>query len=205
MLPGLDGSGNVPGMQRVSFLRAALLAGLIAGLAACLLAGCKPAPPVPTLYENKQVGLRFNPSPGWDVAEKTEAGCAFAVEATKGQDLHFLICISPPRPEILFTENTFVSCENVKEYIRQALKGVRPTCDPGGAGGHFGYDTLYARLLQSGDRARVQFVNHLFMPVKGRLVQVMAYSIGDDDKKAHALFDKNRPALFDMMGSVRVR
>jgi hypothetical protein len=178
---------------------------MLAGLAMSMLAGCEPAPPAPTLYENTQAGVRFNPSPGWDVAEKAEAGCLFAVEATKGPDLRFLICLSAPRPEILFTQNTFVSCENVKEYIQQSLKGIRPTCGGGGSGGHFGYDTLYARLLQSGDKTRVQFVNHLFMPIKGKLVQVMAYTIGDDDKAAHALFDRNRPALFDMMSSVRVR
>ena len=85
------------------------------------------------------------------------------------------------------------------------MKGVQPICRRGGAGQVFGYDTLYARLLQSEGKVRVQFVNHLFMPVKGRLVQVMAYSLGDDDKAAQALFDENRSAFFAMMGSVRLR
>ncbi|WP_243360802.1 hypothetical protein [Fundidesulfovibrio terrae] len=172
---------------------------------AWISAGCSQEPPQPRVYENAEAGVRFYPSRGWDVAEKTEEGCLFAVEATNGPDLRFLICVSPPRPEILFTQNTFVSCENVKQYIAEALKGIRPTCSRGGAGGSFGYDTLYARRLQAGSRVRVQFVNHLFIPLRGRLVQVMAYAIGDDDKAAHELFDANRNAFFNMMGSVRLR
>ena len=179
---------------------------LIVFLCACMLAGCSQEPPPrPPGYENTTAGIRFNPVHGWDVAEKSMDGCQFAVEASKGPDLHFLICVSPPRPGILFTQNFFVSCENVKQYIQEALKGIRPTCNRGGAGTVMGYDALYARFLQSGNKVRVQFVDHLFLPAKGKLVQVMAYSIGDDDKAAQALFEESRSAFFTMMGSVRLR
>lgn len=197
MLPGRDKSGYQRAMRRLS--------ALILALAAWTFAGCSQEPPQPRVYENAEAGVRFYPSRGWDVAEKTEEGCLFAVEAANGPDLRFLICVSPPRPEILFTQNTFVSCENVKEYITKALKGILPTCSRGGAGGSFGYDTLYARRLQSGSRVRVQFVNHLFIPMQGKLVQVMSYAIGDDDKDAQKLFEANRNAFFNMMGSVRLR
>jgi len=178
---------------------------LILCFTACLLIACSQEPPKSRMYENPKAGVRFYPASGWMVSEVTEDGSLFSVEATKGPDLRFLISVSPPRQDILFTQNTFVSCENVKQYIEESLKGVQPICRRGGAGQVFGYDTLYARLLQSGGKVRVQFVNHLFMPVKGRLVQVMAYSIGDDDKAAQALFDENRSAFFAMMGSVRLR
>jgi hypothetical protein len=178
---------------------------LILGFAACLLIGCSQEPPKPRIYEDPKTGVRFFPASGWVVTEVTEPGALFAVEATKGPNLRFLISVSPPRQDILFTQNTFVSCENVKQYIQESLKGVQPICRRGGTGQVFGYDTLYARLLQSEGKVRVQFVNHLFMPVKGMLVQVMAYSIGDDDKAAQALFAENRSAFFAMMGSVRLR
>ena len=174
-------------------------------LAASLLAGCSLEPPKPQGYENAAAGIRFTPASGWEVAEMSVEGCVFAVEASKGPGLRFLICVSPPRPEILFTQNVFVSCENVKQYIQEALKGIRPICNRGGAANVSGYDTLYARFLHSGSKVRVQFVNHLFLPVKGKLVQVMAYAVGDDDKAAHELFDQNRSAFFNMMGSVRIR
>ncbi|GFK92733.1 hypothetical protein NNJEOMEG_00560 [Fundidesulfovibrio magnetotacticus] len=180
---------------------------LTACLAACLLlAACAQEPPERRSYRNDAVGLRFHPAKGWTVAETTEDGCTFAVEASNGPDLRFVICLSPPRTDILLTQNAFVSCENVKQYVAESLKGIKPTCMRGGAGDHFGYDTLYARLLRGGDgKVRVQFVNHVFAPVKGRLLQVMAYAVADDDKQAHALFDANRAALFAMMQSVRLR
>lgn len=176
-------------------------------LAACLLAACtQEPPPRPQPWENVQAGIRFYAAVGFEVRETTEESCQFAVEASKGADLRFRICVSPPRPEILLTQNDFVACENVKLYIEQALKGIRPTCNPGKAGDLFAYDTLYARRLKDEHgKVRVQFVNHLFVPAKGKLVQVTASAIGDDDKHAQALFEQNRGALFAMMSSVRIR
>ena len=156
-------------------------------------------------YESARAGVRFLAAPGWTVTEKTEEGCSFSVEAVKGPDLKFLICVSPPRPDILFTHNAFVSCENITQYIREALKGLHPACRQGGAGPHTGYDTLYARLIRADSRVRVQFVNHVFYPVKGRLVQVMAIALADDDKSAQALYEENSRAFDSMMGSVRLR
>lgn len=177
----------------------------IAALALLLaVTACMSDPPRPG-YENPSTGLRFSPAKGWDVADVTEEGCTFAVECVKGPDLRFLICAGPPRPEILFTQNTFVSCENLKQYITEKLKGIQPTCAMGKAGPLFGYDTLYARYLQSGSRVRVQFVSHLFAPKRDRLVQVIAYSIGDDDKAAQELFEENRYAIIKMIDSIRLR
>lgn len=174
-------------------------------LAVWLLPGCSQEPPPQSkTYRDPKSGISFNPAPGWTVAEKKEEGCDFAVEAAKGPDLRFLICLSRPRPDILFTQNAYVSCENIKQYIQESLKGVRPTCSKGGSATLFGYDALYARLLHSEGKLRVQFVDHLFVPSKGRLVQVMAYSVGDDDNAAHELFDDNRMAFFTMMSSVRL-
>lgn len=177
---------------------------LLAVLAASLCLGCAQEPPPSRLYRNEAARIRFHPAPGWTVAEKTEEGCTFAVEASPGPDLRFQICVSPPRPEILFTQNTFVSCENVKQYVESALKGIRPSCTGVGAGDHFGYDALYARRLAAGDKVRVQFVEHQFIPVKGRLVQVMAYAVGDDDRQARELFERHQKALTGMMQSVRL-
>lgn len=175
-------------------------------LLACLaLWSCSPEPPPYRTYENAQAGIRFNPSHGWNVEEKTEPGCLFAVEASRGPDLRFVICISAPRQDILFTRNAFVSCENVKEYIENELKGLKPLCSRGGTTTLMGYDTLYARLLKSGDKVRVQFVNHLFIPAGGRLIQVMSMAVGDDDKTAKELFEANRHSFFAMMASVRTR
>lgn len=176
-------------------------------LLACLAlaAACSPEPPPYRTYENAQAGFRFNPSQGWDVKEREEPGCLHAVEASKGPDLRFVICVSAPRTDILLTRNAFVSCENIKQYIESDLKGIKPVCSRGGTTTLSGYDTLYARLLKSGDRVRVQFVNHLFIPASGRLIQVMSMAVADDDKAARELFDANRHSFFAMMGSVRTR
>lgn len=180
---------------------------ILLALAACLLAGCaKEPPPRPPAYENVQAGIRFHPAKDFAVRESVEEGCLFAVEASKGTDVRFRICVSPPRPEILLTENAFVACENVKLYIEQSLRGIRPTCSLGRAGDLHAFDALYARRLKAErGKVRVQFVNHLFIPAKGKLVQVTASAVGDDDKEAQALFEQNRSALFAMMGSVRIR
>jgi len=190
-------------------MRTALLPWLLAALLAQLLAlwGCSPEPP-PAFrgYENKAQGLRFQPAPGWTVAETGIEGCRFAVEATGEPDVRFQICVSAPRKEILLAQNAFVACENVKQYIQEALKGIRPTCGPGKVGDYYAYDTLYYRLLGTeGGKVRVQFVNQAFAPLPGRLVQVLAYTLGDDEKKARELFEANRDMLFAMMASVRLR
>jgi len=51
---------------------------------------------------------------------------------------------------------------------------------------------------------RVQFVDHQFIPVRGRLVQVMAYAVGDDDAQARALFERHGAEFAAMMQSVRL-
>jgi hypothetical protein len=192
-------------MIQISSRRLARTGQALAALAFALaLAACVPDQPRPG-YENPATGLRFSPAKGWDVADVAEEGCTFAVECVKGPDLRFLICVGPPRPEILFTQNTFVSCENLKQYIAEKLKGIQPACSAGKAGPLFGYDTLYARYLQSGSRVRVQFVSHLFAPAPGKLVQVIAYSIGDDDKAAQELFEANRYTIIKMIDSIRLR
>ncbi len=188
----------------LSTARRAVLAALC--VLALALAACSPEPPPAfTGYENTAWGVRFSPAKGWTVAETAVDGCLFAVEASSGPDARFQICVSAPRPEILLTQNTFVSCENVKQYVREALKGVNPLCTPGKVWGEFAYDTLYVRLLQSGDRVRVQCVNHLFVPLPGRLVQVIAYTLGDDEKAARDAFEANRVALMRMISSTRLR
>ncbi len=176
---------------------------ILLALALMAVTACRNDAPLYRIYESAKGGIRFYPAKDWIVEEKNEPGCLFAVEASKGPDLRFVICVSQPRPELLFTQNTYVSCENLKEYIEKDLKGLRPFCGRGGTGVLFGYDTLYARLLRSGDKVRVQFVNHLFIPARGRLIQVMSIAVADDDKAAQALFEQNRAAFFSMMGSVR--
>lgn len=185
---------------------ARLIPRLASLLLCCLLASsCGGEPPASRQQSFPQAGLRFNAAPGWTVSEKSEDGCTFAVEASKGPDLRLLICLSPPRQDILFTQNTFVSCENVKQYIQERLKGLRPACRGGGSGDLFGYDALYVRLLRSEGKVRVQFVNHVFYPVKGRLMQVMAMTVADDDQAAKALYEEHAQAFTSMMGSVRLR
>lgn len=187
-------------MRHLPILRALLLA-----LAALWAAACSRETPMDRQYESVQAGVRFIAAPGWTVAEKTAEGCSFSVEAAKSPDLKFLICVSPPRPDILFTQNAFVSCENIAQYIREALKGLKPVCKQGGAGPHTGYETLYARLVRSDAKVRVQFVNHVFYPVKGRLVQVMAIALGDDEQAAQALYEEHARAFDSMLGSIRLR
>ncbi|WP_243367727.1 hypothetical protein [Fundidesulfovibrio soli] len=193
----------------LSGVQAGHLAGFLAALLAPLLVlgACSPEPP-PAFkgYESKAEGLRFQPAPGWSVSEKEIEGCRFAVEASSGQNVRFQICVSPPRQEMLLTQNAFVACENVKQYIQEALKGLGPTCGPGKVGNNRAYDTLYYRLVaDGGGKVRVQFVNQLFAPLPGRLVQVLAYTLGDDEKAARELFEANRDALFFMMASVWLR
>lgn len=139
---------HLPGLS--AGLSARLRAGLLAGFLALLpvLWACSPEPP-PAFkgYESKAEGLRFQPAPGWSVSEKEIEGCRFAVEAASGQNVRFQICVSPPRQEMLLTQNAFVACENVKQYIQEALKGLGPTCGPGKVGNTRAYDTLYYRLV----------------------------------------------------------
>lgn len=183
-------------MAKKAFLLAALLA-------LALLWGCKGEEPQYRTFESAKGGIRFNPAKGWAVEEKAAEGCVYSVEASKGPDLRFVVCVSPPRPELLLTGNTFVSCENIKEYVTRELKGISPACNRGGSGTLFGFDALYARRVRAGDRVRIQFVDHLFIPVRGKLIQVMSMAVADDDKAAQALFDENRYAFFAMSGSVR--
>lgn len=175
---------------------------LLAAVLLCL-AACQSEEPLYRVFESAKGGIRFHPAKDWTVEEKDEPGCIYAVEASKGPDLRFAVCVSQPRPELLFTQNTFVSCENLKEYIVKDLKGQNPFCGRGGTGTLFGYDTLYARLVRSEDKVRIQFVNHLFIPARGRLIQVMSMAVADDQKAAQELFERNRAAFFSMMGSVR--
>ncbi|MFZ5426685.1 MAG: hypothetical protein ACOZEN_06900 [Thermodesulfobacteriota bacterium] len=175
---------------------------LLAAVLLCL-AGCQSGEPLHRVFESAKGGIRFHPARDWTVEEKDEPGCIYAAEASKGQELRFVVCVSPPRPDLLFTQNTFVSCENLKEYIVKDLKGLTPFCGRGGTGTLFGYDTLYARLVRSGGKVRMQFVNHLFIPARGRLIQVMSMAVADDRKTAQELFEQNRAAFFAMMGSVR--
>ena len=102
------------------------------------------------------------------------------------------------------TDRAWVGRQTLYQQVESALKGIRPSCTGVGAGDHFGYDALYARRLAAWDRVRVQFVEHQFIPVKGRLVQVMAYAVGDDERQARELFERNQKALTGMMQSVRL-
>ncbi len=181
---------------------------LFAFLLLCLAAltlGCTQEPPKPTYYENAKYGIRISPLTGWTVAEQQSPDCLLSVEVVKSPDCRLVVCVSPPRPEILLTQNTFVACENIKLYIEEKLKGIHPECGEGKAGDSFAFDTLYSRRIQSGQAVRIQFVNHLFVPAKGKLVQVMAFTLGDTEEKARKTFEDNKDALFRMMGNMRIR
>ncbi|GAB6036566.1 hypothetical protein JCM15519_11250 [Fundidesulfovibrio butyratiphilus] len=157
------------------------------------------------LYDNKAAGVSFVAPPGWKVAETTSRECLFAVEAVKDRDCRFQICISPPRADMLLTRNAFVSCENLKSYITSQLKGVNPVCQRGRAGNLYAFDTVYERRIQTPDGIRVQLVNHLFAPAKGRLVQVMAYTLGDTEAEARRRYLENRRALDRLVSGVRFK
>ena len=172
---------------------------------AALTLSCTQEQPKPTHYENAQYGIRISPLTGWAVAEQQSPDCLLSVEVVKSADCRLVVCVSPPRPEILLTQNTFVACENIKLYIEEKLKGIHPECTGGKAGDSFAFDTLYTRRIQSGQAVRAQFVNHLFVPAKGKLVQVMAFTLGDTEEKARKTFEANKDDLFRMMGNMRIR
>lgn len=157
------------------------------------------------LYDNKAAGVSFVAPPGWKVTETSPQECLFAVEAVKDRDCRFQICISAPRPDMLLTRNAFVSCENLKAYISNSLKGINPVCQRGRAGNLYAFDTVYERRIQTPDGVRVQLVNHLFAPAKGRLVQVMAYTLGDTEAEARQRYLENRRAFDRLTGGVRFK
>jgi hypothetical protein len=64
---------------------------------------------------------------------------------------------------------------------------------------------MYFRLIQGQDRVRVQFVDHEFVPMAGRLVQVMAYSLGDSEGQARQAFETHKEELLRMMASIWMR
>lgn len=172
---------------------------------AALLWGCTKEPPKPTYYENTQYGIRISPLKGWSVAEQQSPDCLLSVEVVKSPDCRLVVCVSPPRPEILLTQNTFVACENIKLYATDKLKAINPECGAGNAGDTFAFDVLYSRRIQSGNGVRIQFVNHLFVPATGKLVQVMAITMGDTEALARKAFEDNKGDLFRMMSNMRVR
>jgi len=178
-------------------------------LALCLYALALSARPlgaqVAGLYENKAAGVSFVAPPGWTVTETSPQECLFAVEAVKDRDCRFQVCISPPRADMLLTRNAFVSCENLKTYITTSLKGLHPVCQRGRAGNLYAFDTVYERRIQTPEGVRVQFVNHLFAPARGRLVQVMAYTLGDTEADARQRYLENRRELDRMIGGVRFK
>lgn len=199
MLPNIAGWAPAGYQYPMPKLSALILCCLTALLLACQ------EPPKPTFYENAKYGIRISPLPGWAVAEQQSPDCLLSVEVVKSPDCRLVVCVSPPRPEILITQNTFVACENIKLYITEKLKGINPECGAGKAGDSFAFDTLYTRRIQSGKAVRVQLVNHLFVPAAGKLVQVMAFTLGDTEAQARKAFEDNKDALFRMMGNMRIR
>lgn len=170
-----------------------------------LLWSCTQEPPKPTFYESAKYGIRLSPPVGWTVVEQQSPDCRLSVEVVKSPDCRLVVCVSPPRPDILITQNTFVGCENIKLYVAEKLKGINPECSDGKAGDAFAFDVLYSRRIQSGDTVRMQFVNHLFVPATGKLVQVMAITLGDTEAQARKAFEDNKNDLFRMMSTMRIR
>ena len=192
---------DIPG--RPGYARGMRLVFLLAALLAC----CPPTVRAQDLtpYDNPARNFRIVPQRGWTLTETAMPGCTLGLEITKTPDCVLRICLSPPRQDILFSANAYVACENVKLYIADQLRGIAPTCFKGRVGAFAAYDTLYLRRVQAGDRVRVQLVNHLFAPLPGRLMQVMAYSLGDTEDEARAVFEANRPEIERMVGSVWMR
>lgn len=192
------GRSGYAGSMRLSLVLAAAL------LAVAVRVPAAPAQE-PAVYDNPARNFRIVPQKGWTVAETAMPGCTLGLEATRAADCVLRVCLSPPRPDILFANNVYVACENVKLYIVDQLKGISPTCFVGRVGGRMAYDALYLRRVQMGGRVRVQLVNHLFAPLPGRLLQVMAYSLGDTEEEARAVFEANRYDLDRMIGSIWMR
>ena len=174
--------------------------------AACLLAAvCQAQAQDLTAYDNAAFNFRFTPQRGWVLTESSSPDCRLTLEAAKTPDCRLRICISQPRPDILLTQNAYVACENIKLYIKDQLKGLNPACFTGRIGERLAYDAMYLRRVQDGDKVRMQLVNHLFVPLPGRLVQVMAYSLGDTEDEARAVFEAHQGEISRMMASIWMR